>query len=596
MSAGYLKLASIVVVVSLLGCPGPTATAPFTIPYGEPPDYDGPVSVYEGELVNFTGKYFPSPPVAGLGCVRQPHPLAVYTWSCNPPNAGVFYDSPLRTVSFLANDVPWDTRTLISVTASDPAYGTDNHDWNIMILDSPDPIGWGKVWDANGTGWGSRGPAVALPTERRQIVAGITKDPSGNLYIVGSYEGTTDFDPDPTTSCVLPDLSGMFLSKFDSSGDFQWVSGWKKPLVFGDPEPEDEDFAPACDLRGNIYVTSNLNGRDPSGDFPPKLVLRKTDPSGNLVWEREYDAQPTCLAVSASGDIVMSGRYTGKLGLKTAPPDSDAPTLHTFIARLDSDGNEIWTRVWTSNLSAERIAFDPAGDILLLGSDYSPQPTRPPNRCSFINRLTADGQHVWSAAVPPYAEDFVLDSKGSIVLCGSFGEPFDFDPGPAVKSVSPACEADFFLLKLDRDGAFQWVGTWKGKTHFRESAKLAIDGADNIFVSCSFEGTVDFDPGPSVDEHDSTKGDMFLSKFSPAGNLQWARNWKNIYWNVEYGQYDLVVLPDGRIYLTGTFARDFDFDPGPSADTWVNLQPGHGYSGEGASAFLLTLPADGNYR
>jgi hypothetical protein len=99
----------------------------------------------------------------------------------------------------------------------------------------------------------------------------------------------------------------------------------------------------------------------------------------------------------------------------------------------------------------------------------------------------------------------------------------DFDPGPGednhTSNGSPSWDA--FLSKFDPNGNFVWARTWGGSDNWDgdEGYGVAADGSGNAFVTGYFNETVDFDPGPGVDNHTSNGGwDVFLSKFPPDGN------------------------------------------------------------------------------
>jgi hypothetical protein len=54
---------------------------------------------------------------------------------------------------------------------------------------------------------------------------GIAVDNPGNVYVTGAFNTTVDFDPDPVDEYPLTSngSSDIFLSKFDSSGNFEWA-------------------------------------------------------------------------------------------------------------------------------------------------------------------------------------------------------------------------------------------------------------------------------------------------------------------------------------------------------------------------------------
>src|SRR6185312_3114417 len=92
----------------------------------------------------------------------------------------------------------------------------------------------------------------------------------------------------------------------------------------------------------------------------------------------------------------------------------------------------------------------------------------------------------------------------------------------------------------------------------------------NIVVSGSFEGTVDFDPGPGVLEYTSdTKSSSFLMKLSPAGDLIWAKAFIN-------PDGDLVIASTAldntnNIYVGGLIYGTADSDPSSATFNLVSL-------------------------
>src|SRR5262249_6497626 len=84
--------------------------------------------------------------------------------------------------------------------------------------------------------------------------------------------------------------------------------------------------------------------------------------------------------------------------------------------------------------------------------------------------------------------------------------------------------------------------------------------ASNQYVCGTFNGTVDFDPGPgtrNLFNADSTD-DAFLAKYSPTGQLLWVGQLPNCTASA------LTLDASGNVLLTGSFpgTTDFDFGPG----------------------------------
>src|SRR5690349_4877146 len=51
----------------------------------------------------------------------------------------------------------------------------------------------------------------------------IETDPAGNVYSVGLFTGTVDFDPGPAVYNMTPISTDVYISKLDSAGKFLWA-------------------------------------------------------------------------------------------------------------------------------------------------------------------------------------------------------------------------------------------------------------------------------------------------------------------------------------------------------------------------------------
>jgi CSLREA domain-containing protein len=91
---------------------------------------------------------------------------------------------------------------------------------------------------------------------------GITLDSSGNVYSVGNFYETADFDPGAGTANLTSEgIQGIFVSKLDSSGNFVWAKN-------GGTNDANGNYGAdiAVDSSGYVYTTGNFYG---TGDFDP---------------------------------------------------------------------------------------------------------------------------------------------------------------------------------------------------------------------------------------------------------------------------------------------------------------------------------------
>jgi len=118
---------------------------------------------------------------------------------------------------------------------------------------------------------------------------------------------------------------------------------------------------------------------------------------------------------------------------------------------------------------------------------------------------------------------------------------------------------------------------------------VKVDVDDNIIVSGSFYGTVDFDPGPGTTTLSAVgTSEVFITKLNSAGDFVWVKkfgNFTNPFYNVEVQGHKCDIY--GNIYSTGWFNGVCDFDPGA---TVFNLS-----SGSAAAGFVTKIDSDGNF-
>src|SRR5690606_1756907 len=90
-----------------------------------------------------------------------------------------------------------------------------------------------------------------------------------------------------------------------------------------------------------------------------------------------------------------------------------------------------------------------------------------------------------------------VDAAGYVYTTGTFQGTGDFNPGSGVFNLVSAGGSDIFVQKMDSDGNFIWAKAMGGSGADTGFA-LAVDGSQNVYVTGSFLGTADFDPGPGT--------------------------------------------------------------------------------------------------
>ena len=462
---------------------------------------------------------------------------------------------------------------------------------NIPVGEDP-YTGWARTWGGSFQDSGG----------------GVATDDSGNVYITGSFEGTVDFDPDGGDTHTSNGEADVFLSKFDSTGNFLWVRTW------GGLKKE-HSFGVTLDGSENVYVVGDFFDTvdfDPDGGDPHTsngaldAYLSKFDSSGNFQWARTWGGlemeQGFGITLDGSENVYVVGTFA-----ETTDLDPDGGDQHTsngtndcFLSKFDSSGNFEWGRTWggiSIDLSVE-VAAEGAGNVYVTGFfsdtvDFDPGggDSRTSNGLWDIFLTTFDSSgnfqwvQTWGGSMSDGAGGVDSDGFGNVYVTGSFKETVDFNPGGGDPHTSNG-DGDAFLSKFDSSGNYMWARTWGGSMH-DSGQEVDVDGSGHVYVTGYFYETVEFNPGGGDVHTSNGLVDAFLSTFDSTGNFNWARTWGG---TGKDGGGSVSADEAGYIYVVGFFNDLVDFAPtGPPC--YDNLDE-HKSNGN-YDAFLVKYSMDG---
>jgi hypothetical protein len=200
-------------------------------------------------------------------------------------------------------------------------------------------------------------------------------------------------------------------------------------------------------------------------------------------------------------------------------------------------------------------------------------------RDAFVAKHDASGTLLWvktfGGPLTDQVKDVTVDRDGNVVMAGEFYGSVDFDPGVGVDSLTalantgPSSSWDWLgavVWKLNSDGNYLWAKAYDGLL-FDTGVSVAVDGDGNIAFSGAVAGTIDLDPSPERTVAPSPFGgmaDIFVSVFTPSGILKWANRLGSS--GYEVGQ-SVAFDSTGALYVSGSFQRTTDFDPGDGMDS-----------------------------
>ena len=353
----------------------------------------------------------------------------------------------------------------------------------------------------------------------------IAIDPSGNIIITGTFQGTVDFDPGPGTQVFTSsNRSDVFFAKYDNLGNYIFVKTMGGAL-------DDYGVSIASDASGNIYLSGVF---DETMDFDPgpgvqalttvryqDCFFAKYDALGNYVYAKNIggiwsDIGISNLAVDASGNLYLTGAYVTTVDFDPGPgvQNLTSPTIglvtyaDVFFAKYDALGNYV-----------------------------------------YVKKITGGTGLLYS-----YLD---LDLSGNIYLSGGFTETADFDPGPGTLNLTSNGDYDIFIAKYDNSGNIIYAKNMGGGGYDHALA-IAVDATGSIYISGEFWDIADFDPNVVITQNlTAILGDAFFAKYDASGNYVYAKQIGST--GSDYSEH-LTLDPSGNVIVAGAFEETVNFD------------------------------------
>lgn len=178
--------------------------------------------------------------------------------------------------------------------------------------------------------------------------------------------------------------------------------------------------------------------------------------------------------------------------------------------------------------------------------------------------LTSSAQNFqWVKNIGGSGEDntysIATDEFGFVYIAGSFSSTVDFDPSSGLMELTSNGLTDAFVAKYNSEGELIW-GRAIGASGYDNGFDVDVDHNGHVLLTGSFNGSVDFNPGPEV-EIMSSNGDhdAFILKLNGSGDYVWA-------YTIGGGGMDRGALTEtdstGNVFFVGEFLGDFvDLDP-----------------------------------
>jgi len=283
---------------------------------------------------------------------------------------------------------------------------------------------WRAVYDSPGGGQDRPG-AMAIDVEGNVYVTGYSEgdlamvkySPQGKELWVTRVSGpeiqirpqTLALDGAGNATIATASAGDLLTIKYDPEGHELWSARFHEEAVTAHAS------ALAVDDARNVLVAGH---QSPTGVGPSSCILIKYSPEGGQIWSTRYEAPDsrgnslTAIALDGSGDIVVTGRASGRRS-------SEFSTL-----KFDAGGELLWsacfataTDLGCSSGGAQALSLDGSGNVYVVGGSGGDLTTIVYSR---------DGNEIALGRHPGrmYTVSIAVDSAGNIHVAAS-GEDGD---------------------------------------------------------------------------------------------------------------------------------------------------------------------------
>lgn len=231
-----------------------------------------------------------------------------------------------------------------------------------------------------------------------------------------------------------------------------------------------------------------------------------------------------------------------------------------------------WTKKIANTTGKTAVVTDKAGNTYVLTGFSGTIAINYSNFTSyggtdlFLIKYTPNGSVSWLRRISSTGNEQVGDLALSpdeldLYVTGSFQNTVKFESnGIGVSPLTSAGQSDGFVARFSVGaGTFRWARRF-GSAGNDNSNGVAVDAAENVYLTGSFTGTMKFSlPFTTISVTSSGQSDVFLLKYSKYGEFKLVRKLGGIGYDLGTA---LGVEPEsGNIFLTGGFS------PGSNAYT-----------------------------
>ena len=295
-------------------------------------------------------------------------------------------------------------------------------------------------------------------TARDNLAHDVTFDGRGNVYVVGSTEGSI-------TSSVFGQQKNPFIRKYDSAGSVLWTRQSDGGHFGG------EAWGVTVDLSNDVYMTEGYHERK---------ALRKYSDTGEELWSMTLFRSDLATSAKVTSDS------QGNVYVVGAEENVSRSQENAILLKCDAAGTVLWRQL-ISSTQVDRglgVALDGEDKVYITGfTTGNLAGTWASFQDGFVSKYDGEGNMLWvrQFGTPnnDAGNDIAIDDNGNVYVLGYVSGKWEgFSHGGK----------DIFLGKFDTDGTLMDVQQM-GTSGWEVGNGITLDPQGNIYFTGSTTGS-----------------------------------------------------------------------------------------------------------
>lgn len=301
-------------------------------------------------------------------------------------------------------------------------------------------------------------------------------DKSNNVFLAGNFNETADFDPGVgihNLSTLSPYI-GSFIAKFDKDGNYIWAKSIETSYINSMILDTNSNIFTVGSFQGttDFDPSSGIHNETSLGFYDGYIC--RFDSSGTLIFVKVIngynDETVESIALDKFSNIFTSGSYRDSVDID---PSGNIDYLHSngakdiFITKLNNLGNLIWSKSigGVKDDKTKEVIVDTLGAIYVVGTFKDTVDFDPSSSSSlmlnahyylgndiFILKLDTLGNYLTAGNIGGlgniYPGNIIFNDNNSILMTGSFAaNSCDFDPNSGISTLT-SNQSDIYLIKF----------------------------------------------------------------------------------------------------------------------------------------------------